>query len=104
MDWRDQASAWLSSLVPYVSIFGASILGRLMYLAGLCRRGDRRFWSWSLLWEIPVAFGMGLIGAGVAEYLDLGQMGALGTIAVASYLGPRGAEATLERFLDRRST
>lgn len=73
-----------------------------MYLAGICRRGDRRFWSWSLVWELCIAFGMGVIGAGVAEYLELGDMGTLGTIAALSYLGPRGAEASLERLLDRR--
>ncbi|WP_193171244.1 phage holin family protein [Nisaea nitritireducens] len=103
MDWRDQLAAWVSSVWPWGSIFGASFVGRVMYRAGICRRGDRRFWSWSLAWELPLAVGMGIIAAGMAEFLDLGIRGTLAVSTAVAYLGPRGIEAYLERFLEKRA-
>ena len=53
------------------SIFGGAaatligaFAGRLMWHSAEVRRGHRRFLSKELLWEIPIAVGMALIGEG----------------------------------------
>ena len=40
------------------------LLGRALHLA----RADRRPLGWSLIWELPVAIGMGIVGKGLADY------------------------------------
>jgi hypothetical protein len=41
--------------------------GRLMYHSGEVKLGRRRFFGKELLWEIPVAVGMAIIGDGIAS-------------------------------------
>jgi len=62
------------------SLFGGTVTtligaftGRLMYHSGEVKLGRRRFFGKELLWEIPVAIGMAIIGEAVASHLDLGQ-------------------------------
>ena len=45
--------------------------GRLMYHSGEVKLGNRRFFGKELLWEIPVAVGMALIGEAAARYIGL---------------------------------
>jgi len=76
--------------------------GRLMWHSGEVQLGRRRFFGKELLWEIPVAIGMAVIGEGIASYLGLGQPVRTGLVAMLAYLGPRGAEALLTAWLCRR--
>ena len=76
--------------------------GRLMYHSGEVRLGRRRFVGKELLWEIPVAVGMAIIGEAVASYLGLTQPVSTGLVATLAYLGPRGTEALLCAWLGRR--
>ena len=75
----------------------AALFGRLAWL-GEKRAKGWKFWSWALLFELPVAFCMALIGHGIAEYFALGDMASLGLISALSYLGPRGLIVEVERF------
>lgn len=78
-------------------------LGRIVYIIGLVRRGERRFWSWNLMWELPVAIFMGLIGLGLAEWLQVAdRWQETAIIAACGYLGPRGFESWIERALVSR--
>jgi len=79
----------------------AGVAGRLMWHAGEVRAKRRPVFTWSLLWELPLAFGMALIGDGLGDYLSLSDTATVGVIAALSYLGPRGAGALLERWLAR---
>ena len=85
--WLDQVLAGAGW-----STFWASAAGRLLFHTTMVRRGVRRFWSRDLIWELPVALGMGFVGDGLAEYL--GEAGATrtGLIVTISYLGPRVLE------------
>jgi hypothetical protein len=65
--------------------FMAALIGRAMATAV-----QRPALGWGLLWEIPIVIGMGLIGAGVSEYLHIYGNQAAALIAVAGYLGPTG--------------
>lgn len=76
--------------------------GRLMWHSGEVKLGRRRFFGKELLWEIPVAVGMALIGEAAARYLGLSQTVSTGFVATLAYLGPRGAEALLTAWLCRK--
>ncbi|ANP35927.1 hypothetical protein JL2886_01005 [Phaeobacter gallaeciensis] len=93
---------WLSNLIggAATTLVGAS-LGRLMWHSGEVRKGQRRFFGPELLWEIPVAFGMAIIGEAIASYLGASATVSTGIVALAAYIGPRGAEVLLAKWLTR---
>lgn len=71
---------------------GGGLVGRLMHHVGRVSRGQRRAFSLALVWEVPTALGMGLIGQGAADWLSLDPMPALAVVTTLSYLGPRVLE------------
>ncbi len=73
------------------------LFGRLLFFA----RAGRRRWSWSLLWEIPIAIVMGILGMAVAEYLRLTGNVAFGAIIAVSYVGPRVIDSLLDLALQK---
>lgn len=77
--------------------------GRLMWHSGEVKLGKRKFFGKELLWEIPVAIGMALIGDAAAAYFGLTQPVSTGFVAMLAYLGPRGAEALLAAWLCRKN-
>lgn len=83
------------------TLIGA-LTGRLMYHSGEVKLGRRKFFGKELLWEIPIAIGMAIIGEAVASYLALGQPMSTGLVATLAYLGPRGTEALLSAWLCRK--
>ena len=76
--------------------------GRLMYHSGEVKLGRRRFFGKELLWEIPVAVGMALIGDAAASYMGLTQPVSTGFVATMAYLGPRGAETLLVTWFGKK--
>ena len=91
------------------SVFGGAVTtligaltGRLMWHSSEVKLGRRRFFGKELLWEIPVAVGMALIGEAAANYIGLAQPVSTGFVATLAYLGPRGAEALLASWLGRK--
>jgi hypothetical protein len=99
-----------SSFIDMINnLFGGAITtligaftGRLMYHSGEVKLGKRRFFGKELLWEIPVAVGMALIGDAAAAYIGLTQPVSTGFVATLAYLGPRGAETLLAAWLSRK--
>lgn len=73
-----------------------------MYHAGEVRAKRRPIISRDLIWELPTAIGMALIGNSLSRYMGLSDEIGVGLIAVLSYLGPRGAGAMLERWIAKR--
>lgn len=80
----------------------AAFAGRAMWHAQQVRARRRPVLSVDLLWEVPLAIGMALIGDALGAWLDLSREVGVGLIAVLSYLGPRGAGAIIERWLISR--
>lgn len=76
--------------------------GRLMFHATEVKRGKRRFFGRELVWELPIAIGMAIIGEGAAAYFDLPPTVSTGLIAALAYLGPRGAEVLLMNWIGRK--
>ncbi|MCA2372189.1 phage holin family protein [Agrobacterium genomosp. 3 str. CIP 111-78] len=93
-------STWFGG--AFATLFVA-FLGRAMWHGNEARKGRRRFFGPELIWEIPVAFGMAFIGEGVASYFGVPQPASTGLIAVLSYLGPRGTEVLLQKWVSRKS-
>ncbi|MCD9148982.1 phage holin family protein [Pseudophaeobacter flagellatus] len=93
---------WMSNLLggAATTLIGATI-GRLMWHSGEVRKGQRRFFGPELLWEIPVAIGMAIIGEAIASYMGAGPTVTTGIVALAAYIGPRGAEVLLTKWLVR---
>ncbi|MCK8788295.1 hypothetical protein M0638_28490 [Roseomonas sp. NAR14] len=67
---------------------GAALLGVLGRLLAY-HSAQTRPLGWSLLWELPVAIGMGLIGRGVADILALHDFPAYACTIAVAYVGPR---------------
>lgn len=84
------------------TIIGA-VMGRLMYHTSEVRKQNRKFFGWELLWELPVAFGMGMIGEGSSSYLDLDPTATVALIVALAYLGPRGIEVVLAKWVGKKS-
>lgn len=84
-----------------VTIFWA-VVGRLLYHTRLVQLGQRRFWSVQLLWELPVALGMGFVADGMAAWLELTGRPAVALIVSVSYLGPRLIEGLFAVALSGR--
>ena len=79
----------------------AALVGRLMWHGSEVRAGRRSIFGWALLWEFPVAFGMALMGEGLASYFDLKSPSSTAVIAFLAYLGPRGSQELIKRFIER---
>lgn len=99
-DWAKDVSGGGATATLWAAV------GRMMYHARQVQQGRRRVFSPALVWELPVALGMGAVGAGLAQWLGLtGQMRD-GLVVCAAYIGPRMIEQAFERlvaFLDRKA-
>lgn len=95
---------WLTKILGSTAmmLFLAAYLGRFVYHLEQVRRRRRRLLSLDVLFDVPIAAGMGLLGAGLGEYLSLAQLGTAATAGVLGYVGPRGAEAMLAAALTWR--
>ncbi len=80
----------------------AAMIGRGMWHARQVSEGRRPLVSWALVWELLMAVGMAFAGDAIGEYFELSQNVRVGLIAVLAYLGPRGTEAALDRWLGRK--
>lgn len=94
---------WRATLMGLGGAVVSAVIGRLAWHTSQVRKGCRRFWSIELLWEMPLAVFMGLVGGGISEYFGLGFLGACAVASFAGWLGPRGLEALLLRWVERQS-
>lgn len=78
---------------------GLGVLGRLIALA---HAGATRPSGWSLLWEIPLALGMGVIGKGLADWFGLDAFPEYAVTIAVSYSGPRLLDIAAARWLANR--
>lgn len=95
-------SALQALLGGAVTTLAAALAGRLMFHSGEVRAHRRRFFGPELLWGLPVAVGMAIIGEAACAWLSLAPPVATGVIAALAYLGPRGAETSFDRWLRGR--
>ncbi len=67
--------AWLGG--AGLTLVGAA-LGRAMYHVQQARKGFRKFLGREIVYELPIALGMALIGEGLASWLNLQQPASTG--------------------------
>jgi hypothetical protein len=102
MVWRHLSPEMQQTLAGLAWAIWWALIGRALYLANLVRQGRRRFWSITLIWELMIAIGMGVVAGGAADWLELSGMAAAGFIAAVSYLGPRSIEA-VQTWAERKA-
>lgn len=83
------------------TVVGA-VLARLMWHGNQARKGLRKFIGVELVWELPVAFGMGMVGEALSSYLSLTQPVSTGLIIALAYMGPRGVTAMFEQWFIKK--
>lgn len=91
--------AWVTG--PITTIFGA-LMGRYMWHSSEVKKGNRKLFGREVVWELPIAVGMGVIGEGVGAYFGLNHTVTTSLVAFMAYLGPRGAEALFSRWFDKQ--
>lgn len=81
----DLAAAASGLIGPALS----ALVGVLMRHSQLAQRGERRFLSPHLLYELPTVMGMGIVGGGIGSYLDLAAPVVWAVASVLGWLGPQ---------------
>lgn len=79
---------------------GLGAVGRLLALA---HAGASKPTGWSLLWEVPLAIGMGVVGKGVADFLRLDDFPEYAVTIAVSYIGPRVIDILAARYAANRA-
>lgn len=86
----------LSHALGFVAAVAFAFFGRSMAMAT-----RRPVIGWPLLWELPVVIGMGIIGAGVVDWMDLRGYRAGALIATLGYIGPASIGPLLRLIMKR---
>lgn len=91
-----------SSIDTYIYTMLAAFGGRLMLLAQEVRLGNQKAIRLAVITvELPIALGMGMIGAGVSSFFGLGEAESYAVVAAMSYLGPQGLEEIVREIFNR---
>lgn len=85
--------------------FAAAALGRVVWHLQKVQKGERRFFEpGALITEFAgVLFGY-MAGMGLAAIIGLDGDAARGLVLIVSYLGPDGAAALIDRYLQGKRT
>ncbi|NBC37374.1 hypothetical protein GTZ99_12515 [Novosphingobium sp. FSY-8] len=91
------------AIIPdaYVWTGGAGMLGRLMFHAREVQRGNRKPWSAALLFDLPIALGMGWVAYGCCAWWHLDLQPTVTAAIIASYLGPYTLDRLVARAADK---
>lgn len=113
--WLAQCWVWVSEMDPFQLlpplreslVSGAptvlwAFIGRMVWHIDRVRYGHRRFYSVHLLWELGVAVGIGLVGDGLATWLDITGKPVIALTVAVAHIGPGGFEHAIPRYLARR--
>lgn len=86
--------------IPWLFTGGAGILGRLMFHAKLVQSGQRKPFTWTLFWDLPIALGMGWISLGLSKWLGVNWELTISIALVVAYLGPYGIDTMFIKWSD----
>lgn len=79
-----------------------AICARLMFHGNEARNLRRKFWGWELVYEIPSAIALAMLGEAVASYLGIDEAVRPAVVGTLAFLGPRGIEVIMLKFLESR--
>lgn len=88
MSEYDISQSGFNGMLPWILTGGGGMIGRLMFHAKLVQQGKRKPWSWILLWDIPIALGMGWIALGLGVWVHTPWEVTVSLSLIVSYLGP----------------
>lgn len=100
-DFRFNAFDFPETL-PWVITGGTGVLGRLMFHARQVQRGHRKPLSWTLLWDLPIALGMGWIALGLGAWLHVVWEATISISLITSYLGPHAIDLGFSKWSDKK--
>lgn len=92
---------WPGISEPYIWTGGAGIVGRLMFHAQQVQRGRRKPLSWLLLFDLPIALGMGWGALGLGVWLRLPTEATISVAIAAAHLGPHSVDRIFGALADR---
>lgn len=87
--------------LPWILTAAAGLLGRLMFHAKEVQMSRRKAFSWILLWDLPIALGMGWIALGLGAWLEANTEVTISIALAISYLGPHGLDIAFMKWSDR---
>lgn len=96
----DHGPGW-GEVAPYAWTGAAGLLGRAMFHARQVAAGRRKPLSWTLLWDVPIALGMGWISFGACRWQDLPHEATISAAILASYLGPYTVDLIVTRAAEK---
>ena len=79
------------------TLIGA-FMGRAMWHATEVRKGNRKMFGREVIWELPIAVGMALIGEGIGTYMQFSHPISTAIVASLAYFGPRGTEILFTKW------
>lgn len=92
--------AWLDAMVGgAATALISAVTMRLIYHTQEVRKHRRPFFGIELLFEPPVAVGMAILGDSLGDWLGLSHAATIGVIGVLAWIGPRGAQELLDRWV-----
>jgi hypothetical protein len=91
-----------SEILPWIMTGGAGMVGRLMFHAKQVQRGLRKPFAWVLLWDLPIALGMGWIALGLGTWLAVPWEVTVSIALTVSYLGPHIIDLLFVRWSDMK--
>ena len=88
------------AIIPWAFTGSAGLLGRLMFHAKLVQSGQRKPFSWTLFWDVPIALGMGWISLGLSTWLGVAWEVTISLSLAIAYLGPFGIDTIFAKWAD----
>lgn len=76
------------------------MVGRLMYHAKMVQLGKKKPFSWTLIWDIPIALGTGWIALGLCTWAGVAWEETVSAAIVVGYLGPYGIDTVFAKWSD----
>lgn len=92
--WKD--------VLPWLLTGGAGMLGRLMFHAVQVQKGNRKPFSWVLIWDIPIAVSMGWIALGLATWVKVPWEATISIALIVSYLGPYIVDLLFAKWVEAK--
>lgn len=81
---------------------GAGLIGRLMFHAKQVQSGRRKPFSLALLWDIPIALGMGWIALGLGTWMKFPWEFTISLGLITSYLGPYMIDTIFTKWIEEK--
>lgn len=87
--------------LPWIMTASAGLLGRLMFHAKEVQMQRRKAFSWVLLWDLPIAIGMGWMAHGIGVWAKAPQEVTFSIALGISYLGPHVIDIAFAKWSEK---